>query len=163
MQHSLALQPPAAVGPSTGRFRRRAGIVLLAALALGAGVAFGLLRTSSGASTMPTNSAIEETWGVRITQVAPTADDGLVDFRFLVLDADKASAMVSDPSRLPILRIEGGDGVVFSAASMAAKHDLGVGRTYFVLYRNAGGAIQRGTRVTVVFPDGLELDHVVAR
>lgn len=162
MLTSLNLRPSGLTGAAAGRRRPIAVLVLLAATAVAVG--FGVVRLNAGSSAMmPLSPAIEAAWGIRVSQVAVTADGGLVDFRFLVLDSDKAGLLMTDPSHLPILRIEGSDGVVFSAASMAAKHDLGVGRTYFILYRNAGGAIHRGTSVTVVFADGLELGHVVAQ
>jgi hypothetical protein len=137
--------------------------VLVAAFVLAAAL-FGALQPAPIVSTtMPTSPDIEAKWGVRPTQVAMTADGGLVDFRFIVLDSDKASSLMSDSSTLPVLRTENTGVLINSAASMAAeRHTFDTGKTYFILYRNAGGAIQPGTPVTIFFGD-LKIEHVIAR
>jgi hypothetical protein len=48
-------------------------------------------------------------------------------------------------------------------AAMSTRHDLAVGRTYFLLYRNDEGSVKRGTRVTIQFRDGSNIQHVVAK
>ena len=111
--------------------------------------------------TMPTNPAIEAAWGIRITHVAVTADGGLVEMRFLVLDSDRALAMMRDVANVPVLRVESTGVTVRSAALMTAKHAVAAGRTGFMLYRNTKGAIKPGEAVSVVFGK-LELQHVLA-
>jgi len=114
------------------------------------------------AASMPINPAIEQRWGVRVKQIGVTADGGMVDFRFVVLDADKAFEMMQDVNNLPVLIAEDSHTVVNSTAAMAARHDLNVGQTYFLLYRNTRGAVKSGTAVTVKFGD-LQLEHVRAQ
>ena len=111
---------------------------------------------------VPLNPAVEARWGIRVSQVAVTADGGLVDFRFVVLDPDKASEMMSSVDNLPVLLPSGSTEVVNSAAQMGAPHTLTAGQTYFLLYRNADGVISRGAPLTVQFGD-LKIDHVIAR
>ncbi len=127
---------------------------------------FGAWRLWAGASQFAarsaTSAAIEERWGIRITQIGVIADGGLLDFRFIVVDPDKALAMLDDPKNLPALIAEDSHAVVTSAALMAHKNALNAGRTYFLLYRNTGGAIKRGTSVSVVIGD-LRLEHIVAK
>jgi hypothetical protein len=118
--------------------------------------------TAPVADVMPLSPAIEAQWGVRITQIGVTADGGLLDFRYLVIDPDKALAMLQDDKNLPVLTAEDSGLIVDSAALMAHKHDLAAGRTYFLLYRNAKGAIKRGTPVTIMIGD-LRLEHAVAK
>lgn len=113
-------------------------------------------------SATPANPAIETTWGIRVTQIGVTADGGLVDFRYIVLDPDKALAMQQDVTKLPVLVAEDSGILINSAAAMAAKHNLNPGQTYFLLYRNTNGAIKAGSPVTVKFGD-LTLEHVVAK
>ncbi len=144
---------------------RTAATVVIAALALAmAVVLFGPLRSAPITSTaMPTNPQVEAKWGIRPTQVAMTADGGLVDFRFIVLDPDKAASLLNDSSTLPVLRTEDTGAIVASAASMGGEqHTFNAGLTYFILYRNAGGAIRPGTPVTILFGD-LKIEHVTAR
>jgi hypothetical protein len=111
---------------------------------------------------VPTNPAIEERWGIRVSQINVTADGGLVDFRYIVLDADKALAMLQATKNLPVLTAEADGRIVNSAALMTTRHNLQPGLTYFLLYRNTNGAIKPGGAVTVTLGD-LKLEHVIAR
>ena len=153
---------PGAHSRSAKRWVIAAVAVLAAALAATA-IAFALRAEPKGSVVPTVNPTVEATWGIRPVQVATTADGGLVDFRFVALDPDKALALMQDVNNLPVLRVESNGKTVNSAAAMSANHDLAAGRTYFLLYRNAGGAIQRGTRLTIVFHDGSKIEHVVAR
>lgn len=134
--------------------------VSIAAYLIGRG--WQVPRATPAASTIPVNPAIEQQWGVRVTQIGVTADGGMVDFRYIVLDPDKALAMQQDVNKLPVLVAEDSGTLVNSAAAMTAKHNLNPGTTYFLLYRNTNGAIKAGTPVTVKFGD-LTLEHVVAK
>lgn len=156
--------------PSTWRWRARAsntslpvrvGVIVAALAAL---VVVYAVVTGGGSSSraMPTSPAIEARWGIRVTQIGATADGGLVDFRFVVLDVDKAADMMADVKNMPVLIAEDSNTAVTSTAQMGDDHSLHVGQTYFLLYRNAGGAIQPGTSVTVKFGT-LELQHVIAK
>jgi hypothetical protein len=113
-------------------------------------------------SAMPINPQIEQQWGVRVTQIGVTADGGMVDFRYIVIDPDKALAMQQDVNKLPVLVAEDSGTLVNSTSLMGFKHTLKPGETYFLLYRNTGGAIKSGTPVTVKFGD-LLLEHMVAK
>ena len=44
----------------------------------------------------PVSPAIEARWGVRVSHVGVSADGGLVDVRFVVLDPDRALALLGD-------------------------------------------------------------------
>ena len=120
-----------------------------------------LFAPAPPAGGIPTNPAFEQAYGVRLTQLAVSADGGLVDVRFLVLDPVKAAQLTADATAIPRLIVEETGAVVQSAALMGAKHDLRAGRTSFLLYRNTAGAIRRGTLVTIAFGD-LRVEHVVA-
>lgn len=137
---------------------------LLVAAVLLAAVVAGVLRPApTGGEAIATNAAIEARWGVRPTLIASTADGGLVDFRYIVLDPDKVSALMSDVQNLPVLRAEDSGTLVNSTATMAGdRHTFNAGGTYFMLYRNTNGAIRPGTPVTIQFGD-LKIEHVIAR
>jgi len=111
-------------------------------------------------SVMPTSPAIEDKWGIRLTQVGVTGDGGLVEVRFVVLDGDKALEAMQEQN-IPVLRVENGGAVVRSAALMTNKHEIAPGRSSFLLYRNTDGAIKPGTSLTIAFADE-RLEHVVA-
>ena len=113
-------------------------------------------------AALPVNPLIEQQWGVRVTQIGVTADGGMVDFRYIVIDPDKALAMQQDVNKLPVLVAEDSGTLVNSASLMGVKHTLKPGETYFLLYRNTKGAIKSGTPVTIKFGD-LSLEHMVAK
>jgi hypothetical protein len=114
-------------------------------------------------SPPPISPAIEAKWGVRVTQIGVSADGGLVDVRFVVLDPDRALAMLGDDkeTNIPVLVAEDTGAVVHSAAMMPPKHTLVAGRMMYLLYRNTNGAIRRGAPVEFDFGD-LHLEHVRA-
>lgn len=113
-------------------------------------------------NVIPISAEIEARWGVRVSQIGVTADGGMVDFRYIVLDPDKALALIDNVKNVPVLLAENTGTSVNSAALMPAKHNLNPGQTYFFLYRNTQGAIKAGTPVTVKFGD-LALEHVIAK
>lgn len=144
-------------------------ISLLPAFALAAMIAAALLlfwRSSVPAPAtpagLPSSSAIEARYGVQFTMVGVTADGGLLDLRFSVLDADKAMAMHQNPSIQPYIIDEQTGTTIDSSPTMSHKHPLEVGRTYFELYRNPKGLVQPGRLVTVVVGDD-RIEHLVAQ
>ena len=138
-------------------------LVLIAATVL-AVVAFtiGFLRPASSLAPVPLSPEVEARWGVRVTQVAVTADGGLVELRFIALDADKASELMSNVDNLPVMRPDGTSLVVNSAAQMSEHSVLTAGQTYFLLYRDTSGTVKRGSSLSIQFGD-LHIDHVIAR
>lgn len=134
---------------------------LLIGLAACAAAGLLALRLGSGPlpATTPINPEIEARWGIRITQVGVTADGGLIDVRYIVLDADKALGLLTEESNFPVLVDEGSGHLIRSAALMTAKHNVAAGNTSFMLYRNTRGWLAAGGRVTIRFDD-LRLEHV---
>ncbi|NWJ46030.1 MAG: hypothetical protein HXX08_09150 [Chloroflexi bacterium] len=153
--------------PNFALFTRIGAVALLVFIV--AGALFVIMNQQSPKPTqtnvppMPTNPQIEEKWGIRVTQIGVTADGGMVDFRFMVIDPEKALNMMSVPDNLPILAAEDSGIYVNSAAIMSTRHDLNAGGIYFMLFRNTQGAIKPGGKVVVLFPDEQKLEHVVAR
>lgn len=147
-----------------GRAARRWLVVaVVVAAAVGATIAIHAWSSGPAATgATPTNPAIEATWGIRVTHVAVTADGGLVELRFVVLDSDRALAMMQNVANIPVLRNEVTGALAPSVALMAAKHQISAGRESFLLYRNTRGAVKPNQPVSIVFGT-LELDHVVAQ
>ncbi|MBN9393325.1 MAG: hypothetical protein J0I20_35160 [Chloroflexi bacterium] len=133
------------------------GLVVLIAFVTGV-LPFQSPPKRSG-SVPVSSTEIEQRWGIRVTQVGVTADGGLVDFRYIVLDPDKALAMIQEEKNLPVLVPEDRPGIVNSAAMMPAKHNLNAGQTYFLLYRNTQGIIKPHAQISVVFGD-VRLEHI---
>ena len=135
----------------------------LLVLALLAGVGgLASMRGPSSADTTASAAAIQDRWGIRVSQVAVTADGGFVDFRYVVTDPDKALAMVSDPKNLPSIVATDGAGTLNATALMGKPHALIAGHTYFLLFWNKGHAVQSGSTAAVELGD-LRLDNVDVR
>ncbi|MEZ4656119.1 MAG: hypothetical protein R2911_00950 [Caldilineaceae bacterium] len=101
-------------------------------------------------------------WGINVTMVGVTADGGMIDFRYRVLDEDKALNMLQDLGTVPVLIAEDSGTLINTASTMSKTHDLHAGQIYFILYHNDGGAIKAGATVSVVIGD-LRLEHVAVQ
>jgi hypothetical protein len=121
----------------------------------------------AGPATMPTSAAIESQWGIRFTNVVLLADGGLVEMRYQVLDAGKSARIHSGSLKdLPLIKVEESGKAVSSQSMMFHFHhgDTNAqGRTYSILYANAGGAIHLHSRVAIQLPDGLQLQHILVQ
>lgn len=101
--------------------------------------------------------------GVNLTLLGVTAEGGMIEFRYQVVDPDKASLLMHQDDRRPILVAED-SGVTLAMLSRPHHHkaDLKAGGTYFFMMANTRNAIHDGTKVTVIV-GGVRLEHVVAR
>jgi hypothetical protein len=116
---------------------------------------------------MPTSAQIEQQWGVRVVLVQLLADNGLVEMRYLVVDATKAAKLHADSTSLaliPWIKVEG-TGLSIKSQSVMYHFQHGVGqgldgRMYSIIYGNANNVLHAHATVTIVMPDGLELQHV---
>jgi uncharacterized protein YjeT (DUF2065 family) len=111
---------------------------------------------------MPVNAAFEEKYGVRITMLAVTADGGMVDFRYVILDPDKARTFAIDANTTPILYPQTGKTILSETAPMPHKEFQRAGVTNFLLYHNTYGSIKPRTYVTVVL-GSIKLERVPVR
>ena len=149
-------------GPVPGRMRNKQVLWIVGLGLLVVAVVSGFLvirgrAADTGPLSHPTHAvsaqAIEDRWGIRIEHIAVTADGGMVEFRYRVTDPEKAIDMAHDINKMPVLITADNRSLINSAAAMTDKRELQAGTTYFILYRNAGGAIKSGSTVSVVFGD----------
>jgi hypothetical protein len=115
----------------------------------------------------PASPQIEQTWGIRVVGVQVAASRGLVLLRYQVLDESKSQRLHdSDNTGVPELWSEDQDGHVDTVV-MGHNHYYGNGlvdgRTFVMIYGNAGGLMDSGEYVTVRMADGLELGHVLVQ
>ena len=101
---------------------------------------------------IPPPTEIETRNGIQITQVALTAAGGLVDFRFKVLNAAKASKLFATPANVPVLMAEGEPPLMPPHHAMRGAK-FGEGNILFILYPNVRGAIKHGAEVMVAVGD----------
>ncbi|MFN8597520.1 MAG: hypothetical protein U0559_15230 [Anaerolineae bacterium] len=136
----------------------------LFALVLLIGVA-GWRLWASAPAALPgqpaSEAAIADKWGIRVTHIAVLADGGLIDFRFQVIDPDKASPLFELASR-PIMYVESTGQKVDSLYHPPHGHNIVAGQSQYFIYNNQFGAIKSGAAVAVVLGD-LRLEHVIAK
>jgi hypothetical protein len=146
--------------------QRRAGQALIGVLAL-ALIGAVLVRFVGTADAkprydVPHDGQMEATLGVRFSQAAVVGDGGLVELRYVVLDAQKASAFQNDTKHPPQLKSERNGKIAWRAALMKQGHELRPGQTYYILYLNNGNAIRSGETLDVE-ANGIHLRHVPVR
>jgi hypothetical protein len=113
-------------------------------------------------AAMPVSAEIETKYGVRISMVAVTADGGLIDLRYTVIDPDKAALMTDSLDALPVLVAGNGTSMAQRGAGHRHGQNLKAGISYFLLYTNEQNAIRPGDKVMVRVGD-LHLDGVPVR
>jgi hypothetical protein len=114
---------------------------------------------AAGVPTVVDEAGLELTDGVRLLYVAVSADGGLVDMRYQVVDADKAAKLHSGAALTEI--VDERSGVVVNNLFMGHTHSGTPhdGQTEFLLFENPGNMVQTGGKVTVVLGT-VRLPHV---
>jgi hypothetical protein len=127
--------------------------VLIVPLVLTVGItAMAPTTTDPSTARLVSADVLERDYGVRFDMVGVTASGGLLDVRFSVLDAEKAKHLFHDTTTSPELYVEQ-SGAVLRRRGMSHGLTFLSGGRYFVLFSNAGGVVQSGTRVSVVIDD----------
>ena len=117
------------------------------------------------AAPVPISAALEATWGLRFTNVIVVADNGGVELRYQVLDEGKAAKIhqgTGTNNQLPTLQAEGSRAKITPSSVLMHFHhgDPKAGRSYSIVYGNAGGAVKSGAFITLVMKDGLKIKHI---
>jgi hypothetical protein len=109
---------------------------------------------------------LAERWGIQITATRLTAGGHLIDFRYRVLDPDKAAAL-SAPEAKPKL-VDQATGATLAVPKTPKIGPLRqsaqkpeAGKVYFVLFGNTGKVVGAGSKVTVQVGDFCVEDLVV--
>jgi hypothetical protein len=104
-----------------------------------------------------TPEELEKKWGIRPLSIRQTADGHMLDFRYRIMDAEKASPLFH-PTIKPLL-IDEDTGAVMAVpnvpkvGSMRTTRKPLKDRNYFMLFANPQGHIKPGHKVTVVIGD----------
>jgi hypothetical protein len=174
MSPDLTLVPPLPQRSSIAtifgswRWTRRRLLSVIAAVVVVVAVSVAVVLVVRGDA--PTNAAIagshaitteelEEQYGVRLGIVGLIAAGGLVEMKFQVLDADKATALFGPVEEMPKLAIEDSTRVLSSAKGMKHHMQLLDGASYFLLYTNVANAVSDGTQVAFVI-NGVRVPHL---
>ena len=98
--------------------------------------------------------SIEDKWGVQISPVRLTAQDFMLDFRYRVIDPDKATALMKRGDDVYLIDHASGMRMPVPVTKVGPMRASGYkpkeGRQYVVLFSNLGRKVQKGSEVTVV-------------
>ncbi|WP_024288502.1 hypothetical protein [Cellulomonas sp. KRMCY2] len=100
-------------------------------------------------------------YGIDVNLIGVTAAGGLIEFRYQVVDPDKAVRMIHDPDLLPVLVIEDTDETLVISTPHHTS-ELELGGTYFFLLANAHNAVHEGSLVTLVMGDA-RTEHIAVQ
>lgn len=107
----------------------------------------------------------EDTWGVKILGIRLTAGGYMLDFRYRVIDAEKAAPLFSRKKN-PYL-IDQATGAKFivpespKVGAMRQTRPPVADRNYFIIFGNPAKYVKKGKSVTVVIGDFKATDLIV--
>lgn len=138
-------------------------VISLPALAASSGKP-ELTQKGSVSAKLSADKAIEKAWGVRPISIQLTAAEYMLDFRYKVVDREKAAAIINRDVR-PYLIIE----KTGTKLQVPESNKIGSlrqttqfahpNRNYFMLFVNPGRLVKAGDKVTIVAGD-FKLEHV---
>ncbi len=101
---------------------------------------------------------LENRWGIQVSSVRLSAQGNMVDFRYKVVDPDKA-AELGDPEARPVLldQASGARLLVPKTPKVGPLRQTAqkpeAGKVYFMLFANPGKLVKTGSRVAVAIGD----------
>lgn len=106
-------------------------------------------------------ASLENRWGVEVQGVRLSAEGNVLDFRFRVLDPDKALPIVERKNRAYVVDLDtGAELEVPSMQNVGALRQTvrnngkpRPGSTFFILFGNSNRLVKKGGKVTVVVGD----------
>jgi hypothetical protein len=111
-------------------------------------------------------ATLEEKWGVRPLSIRQTAKGYMLDFRYRIIDAEKAAPLFS-PRIKPYI-IDQASGAVMAVpnvpklGSMRSTRKPIKDKNYAILFANPGQHIKPGNKVTVVIGD-FRAEHLIVQ
>jgi hypothetical protein len=122
---------------------------------------FSFLFSLTGCASSPTadtdagRKAFADKWGIEVDAIRLTAGNYMLDFRYRVVDAEKASQIIGPKTR-PFL-VDQASGVKLDVPTPPKIGPLRqtrsrpvAGKSYFIFFANPGQYVKTGSKVTVV-------------
>lgn len=136
-------------------------IALLAAMLLfsSSGYAGAAIQQESAASKSLKNDGkkLADEWGIELTAMRTTAAGHMVDFRYRVLDAEKAAPLFKRQTKPYLIHQESGKVLaVPNTAKIGSLRNSNTpqnGRIYWMFFGNHHRLVQKGDQVTVAIGD----------
>jgi hypothetical protein len=107
---------------------------------------------------------LEDRWGVKVLQIRLTAEGLMLDFRYRVLDAEKAAPLFSRENKAYL--IDEATGARFlvpespKVGALRTTRPPHEDKNYFIIFVNPGRYIKAGNKVTVVIGD-FRAEHLI--
>jgi len=118
---------------------------------------------TAGAETIAAELA--EQWGIEITSIRLTAANHMIDYRYRVLDAEKATDLFKRQIKPHLIHQKTGKVLaVPETAKLGPLRNSNIpkdGKIYWMFFGNAGDLVQASDKVTVVIGDFRVEDLVV--
>jgi len=162
----------------TAHSRTRAGLLTILALLVISVLAASpsIYATHAGEEAVTTEadamteaeakaSEIAKQWGIEITSIHLTANDHMIDYRYRVLDAEKAADLFKRQIKPQLIHQETGKVLaVPETAKLGPLRNSNTpqeGKIYWMFFGNGGKLVQAGDEITVVIGDFRVEDLVV--
>lgn len=116
---------------------------------------------SRASARVVTQTALQDEFGIQVKLIGVTAEGGLVDVRFKILNPAKAAEFFSDSEKLPKLITDEGQ-ILSVSQSDPHEYKLVENGMIFMLFPNQGSAIKPGSPVTIVLGD-IHLEPIEAQ
>jgi len=108
---------------------------------------------------------LSEKWGIELVAMRSTAAGHMVDFRYKVLDAEKAVPLFRRQTKPYLIHQESGKALAVpntaKLGSLRNSNTPQAGRTYWMFFGNHHRLVQKGDKVTVAIGDFRATDLVV--
>lgn len=143
---------------------RRISFVALVLACISMLLASGALNASNSKNVGPDllhnskdfEKQLEERWGIELTALRMTAADHMVDFRYRVLDAEKAAPLFKRQTKPYLVHLASGKVLaVPNTAKVGSLRNSNLpkeGRIYWMFFGNQG-VVKTGDKVSVVIGD----------
>ena len=106
-----------------------------------------------------------ERWGIEITSIRLSANDHMIDFRYRVLDPEKAESLFVRQTKPQLVDQKSGRVLVVPDTAkigpLRNSYQPQQGKIYWMFFGNAGNLIKAGDRVTVVIGEFRAEDLVI--
>ena len=133
-------------------------LCLWVALVLGQSTGWSAVADDKDIGTkVQSSSNIEEKWGVKIVSIRLTAAGKMLDYRFRVVDPDKAMALMKRGDNAYLIDQATGKKMPVPRTKVGPMRQTGSkpkkGFVYPILFTNLGRIVKPGSKVTVVLGD----------
>lgn len=119
---------------------------------------------SRSSKTVDPNDELEAAWGVRMESIRLTAAGHLVDFRYRVVDPEKALTLMKRGGEAFLIDEATGTRLPVPVTKVGQLRGTGTmpqdDRVYTVMFNSGGGLIQPGSKVSVVIGD-FKAEHLI--